>query len=265
MPAQEIGVSVRDPQKAQELARRGVRVRQGDYNDPASLARAFAGASQVLIISANSMGETAIRLNRTAIACAVEAGARHLFYTSHMGAAPDSLFPAMITHAATETALQESGVPFTSLRNGYYASTTLLLLGNAVQTGELIAPEDGPISWTAHADLAEAAAIAMSKGALDGITPALTGSEALDLRDIAAIAAELAGRPIRRVVVSDDAYLERLVTGGMPEAYAHFMIGIFKASRRGEFSRVDPTLAHLIGHPPTTVAGLLRATLLPAG
>src|SRR3954471_17376258 len=47
-PAEEIGVSVRDPAKAQALADRGVRVRRGDYDDAASLAHAFDGAGQIL-------------------------------------------------------------------------------------------------------------------------------------------------------------------------------------------------------------------------
>ena len=33
------------------------------------------------------------------------------------------------------------------------------LLGPAFQTGEVTAPQDGAVSWTTHADLAEAAAI----------------------------------------------------------------------------------------------------------
>lgn len=265
VPANQIGVSVRDPQKAQDLVQRGVRVRQADYNDPASLAHAFEDATQVLVVSANSTGETAIRLNRTAIDAAKQSGAGRILYTSHMGASPTSLFPAMVTHAATEVALQESGVAFTALHNGFYAATTLFMLGDALKTGELLAPEDGPVSWTTHADLAEVAAIALSGQTLDGITPALTSSEALDLAGVAAIASELVQRPIRRVVVSDDTHRASLIAQGMPEAYADVTMGIFKASRRGEFSQVDPTLARLLGRPPLRVWDVLKAALPSAG
>jgi hypothetical protein len=41
----------RDPEKARGLEERGVRVRQGDLDDAATLAHAFEGASQVLIVS----------------------------------------------------------------------------------------------------------------------------------------------------------------------------------------------------------------------
>ncbi len=160
VPAERIGVSVRDLEKARDLEGRGVRVRRGDFDDAASLAHAFEGASRVLIVSVNSHGETAVRQHRAAIEVAKAAGARRILYTSHMGANPASSFAPMVDHAATEAALQDAGVPFTALRNGFYADSAAYLLGAALQTGELAVPEDGPVAWTTPADLAEAAAIA---------------------------------------------------------------------------------------------------------
>jgi NAD(P)H dehydrogenase (quinone) len=54
--AQRVGVSVRDPERAAGLASRGVRVRRDDFAEPASLADAFEGATQVLVISASDTG-----------------------------------------------------------------------------------------------------------------------------------------------------------------------------------------------------------------
>ena len=169
----------------------------------------------------------------------------------------------MVDHAATEAILQEAGVAFTSLRNGFYATTPLWLLGNAIEMGELRAPEDGPVSWTGHADLSEVTAIALSEDVLDGITPALTASEAVDLERVAAIASELTHRAIRRVIVPDDEYRADLVAHGLPEARAEMLLGMFRASRRGEFSRVDPTLARIINRPPTSLREMMKATLPP--
>ncbi|MBA2285734.1 MAG: NAD(P)H-binding protein [Ktedonobacteraceae bacterium] len=265
VPAEQIGVSVQDTEKARDLEKRGVRVRRGDFDDAASLASAFEGASQVLIVSASRTGELAVRLNRTAVDTAKAAGAQRILYTSHMGSNPASPFPPMPTHAAIEVALQESGVAFTALRNGFYASSAAMFLGNAVETGEAIAPEDGPVAWTAHADLARAAAIALAKGGLDGITPALTGSEMLDLAGIAEIVSELTGRPIRRVVVSDDAFRSRLVARGTPEPAIDMLLGFYVASRQGAFAQVNPTLARVIDRPPMPLREVLKAAILPAG
>lgn len=149
VPAGQIGVSVRDPEKARDLEGRGVRVRRGDFDDAASLDHAFEGASQVLIVSSNSSSESAVSQHPTAIDAAKTAGAERILYTSHMGSNPSSPFPPMHNHAGTEEELRESGVAFTFLRNGFYASPTpMMMLGNALETGELAAPEDGPVAWT---------------------------------------------------------------------------------------------------------------------
>ena len=156
----------------------------------------------------------------------------------------------MPDHAATEAMLADSGLAFTALRNGFYASSGRMLLGEALETGELAAPADGPVSWTAHDDLAEAAAIVLTEeGRFEGPTPPLTGSAALDL---AGLAAEALGRPIRRTVLTDAQYQE-----GLPGPVADMLLGLFAASRAGEFAAVDPTLGELLGRPPLTVRDVL--------
>jgi len=134
----------------------------------------------------------------------VAAGAERVLYTSHAGARPDSPFPPMPQHAANEEVLRNCGARFTSLRNGFYASTVPRLLQGAWHTGELRVPEDGPIAWTTHGDLADITALALTSDELDGPTPPLTSPEALTMEQVAALASEAAGRTIRRVVVSDD-------------------------------------------------------------
>ena len=264
LPAGSVGVSVRDPAKVRALERRGVRVRQGDFTDPESLRHAFEGASQVLVVSAATTGEAAMALHRAAIEAAQDAGTRHILYTSHMGADPASLFEPMPDHAATEDLLAASDTPYTALRNGFYAASGLQLMGRALETGALHAPEDGPVSWTDHADLAEAIAIILSEeGRFNGATPPLTAPEALDMADLAQIASELTGREIKRIVVSDDAYRASLVSHGVPEHTAELLVGLFRASRAGAFAAVDPTLGQLLGRPPLSMRTVL-ASRLPA-
>lgn len=263
VPAEQVGVSVREPEQARALQERGVRVRQGEFGDADSLAHAFEGASQVLVVSASALGETAVRLNRMAIEAAKAAGADRVLYTSHMGSNPESAFPPMHTHAATEAALQELGVPFTALRNGFYASSAAFGLRRALETGELGVPEDGPVAWTAHADLAEVAALALDGDDLDGLTPALTGSEEIDMAGIAEIASELTGRLIRRVVVPDADFRADLLAAGLPEPVADLSLGMFVASRQGAFVPADPTLTRLIDREPVSLRDVLKDALPP--
>ncbi|MEO3771094.1 NAD(P)H-binding protein [Micromonospora sp. B9E7] len=260
LPPDAVGVSVRDVDKAAGLAERGVRVRAGDFTEPATLEHAFEGADKVLIVSAAIRGGGALVANRAAIDAAHAAGAKRILYTSHQAASLDSLFAPQATHAATEEHLAGLGVPFTALRNGFYASTLSFSIGTALETGQLVAPADGPVSWTAHADLAEAAAIALTEeGPLDGITPALTAAETLDLEAVAGILTDITGRAVTRIVVSDDQWRATAIERGMPVAAADFTLGMYRAARRGEFTVTDPTLQTLIGRRPTSARSTLEA------
>jgi uncharacterized protein YbjT (DUF2867 family) len=261
VPAEGIAVSVRDPDAAADLAERGVRVRRGDFAEPATLAAAFEGAEQVLVVSVDALGDEARARHRAAVEAAAAAGARRVLYTSHQGARPDSPFAAAPDHAATEDVLAATGVAWTSLADGFYAETVPMLLGDAASTGELRLPADGPVAWTTRADLAAAIARLLVTGAPDGRTAALTGPEALDMDAVAAIAGELTGRPIRRVVVEDAEYRATLVGQGVPGHAADMLVGMFAASRRGDFAPADPTLAELVGRPATSLREFLATAL----
>lgn len=253
VPADRLGVSVRDPRKAQDLADRGVRVRQGSFDDPASLVHSFEGAEQLLLVSLDRTGEECVTGHRTAIDAAVKAGVGRILYTSQMGAAHDSRFQACRDHAQTEDLLQATGLPWTALRNGFYASSALQFLEYARHSGDIALPADGPVVWTGHDDLAEAtAAILTDPGHFEGPTPPLTGPAALDFDTVAEIASQVDGRPFTRTVVPDDAFREQSLAHGAPGPIADLVVSIFAAARNGEFAAVNPTLATLIGREPAT-------------
>lgn len=257
MPADQIAVAVRDPSKAQHFADLGIAIRRGDYADPDSLPSAFDGADQLLLVSAGDPGADAVSLHRTAIEAAVAAGVGRILYTSHQGAAPDNPFGPARDHAATEQLLAESGVAWTSLRNGFYAHSLNWMLGPWRETDVISVPADGPVSWTAREDVAAAAAVVLaSDGAYDGPTT-LTASAAPTFADIAAIASELTGRTIELAVLGQDEWLAAQVAAGQQEFMAHFTLGIYQAADQGFFAGTSPLLQTLLGHEPRTVSQLL--------
>jgi uncharacterized protein YbjT (DUF2867 family) len=215
---------------------------------------------RVLVVSAAIRGGGAFTANSAAIDAAREAGAQRILYTSHQAASPTSLFPPQKVHAATEEHLKRQGVPYTALRNGFYASTLGFYIGAALKTGTLAVPQDGPVSWTAHEDLAEAAAFALTEdGALEGITPPLTAPHTLDFADVAEVLSRITGRTVTRVVMDDNEWTSAAVAGGMPRPAAEFSLTMFGASRNGEFNATDTTLEATIGHPAKTVHEILEA------
>ncbi len=262
--ADRVAVSVRDPEKAADLADEGVTVRRGDFADPATLAIAFQDASQVLVISTDTLGEQGVIQARAAVDAAYHAGASRVLYTSHQAANPQSLFAPALDHAAVEAYLARLGRAYTSLRNGYYMTSLQFHIADAVQTGELLAPADGPVSWTAREDLAEAAAvILLDEDRFDGPTPPLVSGEMVDLGDVATTLSELSAQTIRRVVVDDDDFVARLVKKGTPQHYARLFLGSFHAARRGEFAVTDPALERLIERPPMTIRDFFARAASP--
>ncbi len=257
IPADQIGVSVRDIAKAQRFADRGVRVRRGSYDDPAALLDSFEGADQVLLVSSNDPAADGVSLHRVGIETAVAAGARRILYTSHQHTGLDSPFFPARHHAATEALLADSGVAWTSLRNGFYAHSLDWLLGPWRETGVIAAPADGPVSWTERADEAEAAAVILAgERRFDGPVT-LTASAAVTFDDIAGIASELTGRDIPRVVLDNERWVAEQVASGTPENMARFMLGFYQAARQGRFAGADPLLGDLLGRQPRTVRDLL--------
>jgi uncharacterized protein YbjT (DUF2867 family) len=255
VPAQQVGVSVRDPEKARDFAARGVRVGRGDFTDAASLEQALEGATQVLLISSNAAayGGDTLAQHRVALGAIKGVGARRVVYTSQMAASLTSQFAPAVHHAQTEELLRASGLKWTSLRNGFYASAAIRHLGQAVATGTLRTTPTGKCAWTTHVDLADGAAeVLLQEGRFEGATPPLTAPEAFDFTELCAIASELLGRPIRHDVVTEDQLRAALAAAGAPPQVAAISIGMFRAAHAGEFSATDPTLQQLIGRHPAT-------------
>ncbi len=264
VPAADIGVSVRDPGKAADIASCGVRVRQGDYSDDESLRHAWAGARRLLLVSSNAAatGGDTLAQHATAIRVAQELGVERIFYTSQVSSSPASLFPPGRTHAATEAMLAESGLAWTALRHGFYADSALMMNRRGFDTGSIDVPEDGKVAWVTHDDLAAADARLMTgEPVFDGPTPPLTGTEALDLADLATLAGKILGKPITRTITGEDSMEAKARGAGVPEGTVAVMLGYYRAARSREFETVDPTLAKLLGRPPETMETFLKARL----
>jgi NAD(P)H dehydrogenase (quinone) len=242
----------------------GVRVRKGDFTDPASLRQAFEGARQVMLVSSNARasGGDPLVQHKAAIDAARAVGAQRIVYTSQMAANAASAFPPARDHAATEDMLAQSGLAWTALRHGFYAQSGITLMGEAWTTHVIEAPADGKVAWTTHADLAEAdAAILAEEGRFDGPTPPLTASEALDMADLAAIASDLGPNPVSRKTLTDDEFRSKMAARGLPDGAMNLASGLYGASRNGEFSAIHPALAELLGRAPTGMRTIIAQRL----
>lgn len=260
VPVDQIGATCRDPNKAVDLATLGVSVRRGDFTDPESLSTAFEGASHLLIVSSNARahGGDPLAQHQAAISAAKAAGVERIVYTSQMAASADSAFPPMRDHAATEAMLRECGMSWTALRHGFYGQSGIAMLEAALKAGVLETTQDGPVNWTAHADLADAAALILTQSEREsGPTQPLTGSEAHDFGALADLASSVWRKPIKRQIIADEEMQALLAARGTPAPVVKIVFGLYLAARNGEFSTVDPTLEQLLGRRPISMRELL--------
>jgi NAD(P)H dehydrogenase (quinone) len=107
--ASNIVACVRKPDQANDFVAKGVAVRKGDYDDPEGLAKVFAGADQLLLVSASGIAlQSRVNKHRSAIRAAKAAGVGQVFYTSLLPG-NDSVAYVQRAHIETERSLKDSG------------------------------------------------------------------------------------------------------------------------------------------------------------
>lgn len=264
VPANQVAASTRTPVKAADLAALGVNIRQADFQDAGSLRNAFKDATQILLVSSNAAtyGGDPIAQHSAVIDAAKAAGVKRIVYTSQMAASETSAFPPMHSHATTEKMLAKSGLKWTALRNGFYGLSGIAIINRALESGTLETTKEGKIAWTAHDDLADAAAIILAnEGKFEGPTPPLTSSQAFDFSDLVQIASDLQNKAIQHKIISDDEMRKKLNGFGTPAPVINITLGLYKAAKNNEFATIDPTLEQLLGHAPITMHELMKQEL----
>jgi NAD(P)H dehydrogenase (quinone) len=244
----QIVALVRDPASVADFAAKGVVVRAFDYDAPETLVPALAGVTRLLLISGNAVGSR-VPQHRAVIDAAKAAGVGFLAYTSLLRAQTSTMLLAA-EHKATEDLLAASGVPTALLRNGWYSENYLMSAGPAIEHGVLLGSAgDGVVSAAARADYAEAAAVVLSRG--EAGTYELGGAPGFTHAELAAVLAELSGKPVAYQDVPEADYAKALEGAGLPGPFAAILAD--SDARAGEGALFDDsgTLATLLGRATT--------------
>lgn len=251
--------TTRTPEKLADLAARGVEVRQANFDDPASLAAAFAGVERLLLISTDALDRRTAQ-QKNAVAAAEQAGVKHVLYTSLSNA--QSGLPAMIadSHYATEQALAASTLDWTVLRNNIYTDMFLGSLPRAVASGQLVAATGtGGAGYVTREDCARAAAAALANPPAGRTILDITGPSVVTHADLAQILSELTGRAVTYVPVDVDAIVAGMVGAGLPEPVARVYAGFDTTIAQGSLAVASNDVAELTGQAPQSVADFLTA------
>jgi NAD(P)H dehydrogenase (quinone) len=260
VPAEQIVAAVRDPGKVADLADQGVLVRHADYGNPASLDAAFEGATKVLLISSNELGNR-VSQHRNVIDAAVRAKVGLLAYTSVLHADTSTLSLAA-EHRETEAAVRAAGLPYSLLRNGWYVENYTAGLGGALAHGALAGGAgEGRIAAAARADYAEAAAVVLaSAGAVEQVYE-LAGDQAFTLAELAAEVSRQTGKEIPFHNLPQQEYQEMLLNIGLPAPLAELIADSDAQAAKGALFDSSKALSKLTGHPTITLAAAVKAAL----
>lgn len=258
--ASNLVAAVRNVGKASHLAALGVQVRHADYNDPATLDAAFRGASKILLISSNELGQRATQ-HQNVIDAAKRASVELLAYTSVLRADTSPLALAG-EHRETEAAIRASGLASTFLRNGWYLENYTAHLAPVLARGVVLgSAQQGRVAAAARADYAAAAVAVLLDAARPQQIYELAGEPAFTMAELAAEVARQSGRAVVYTDVPRDAYKAALLGAGVPEGMAELLADSDVGVAQGALDGSGAALRALIGRPATTLAQAVEAGL----
>lgn len=247
--------ATRSPEKLADLTAKGVVTREADFDDAASLEAAFAGVDRLLIISTDALDTPGKRLiqHKAAVAAAVKAKVKHITYTS-MPAPDNSLVTFAPDHLGTESAIKESGIPYTIVRDAWYHDNYLHSMPHNLQTGKwFTSAGDGKIATISRDDCALAIASVLAAGISASATYTVTGKQSLTPKEIAAIATEATGKPLEVVTVTDEQLGQGIRGAGLPGFVADMLVSADANTRAGKFDIVTDDFAKLTGKQPQSL------------
>ena len=248
VPAAQLVATVRNPDKAKDLAELGVQVRQADYGQPETWAEALRGVEKLLLISSSEIGQRAAQ-HRNVIEAAGRAGIKFLAYTSVLHA-DTSVLGLAEEHRQTEAMIRAADIPFALLRNGWYTENYAAGVPAVLAHGALFGCAGvGRISAAARADYAEAAARVLTADDQAGKVYELAGDSAFNLAELAAEIGRVAGREIGYVNQSEAEYKSLLLGAGLPEPVAELLANSESGAAKRALFDDSGQLSRLIGRP----------------
>lgn len=216
--AADLILITRSPDKLADRVGQGCTVRYGDFDKPETLAEAVQGAEKMLLISGTRVGARVVQ-HKAAIDAAAAAGVKHIAYTSFIGI-DDPANPAEVRHdhIETERLIRASGMAWTMLRDAHYADAMILMAGPGVmQSGQWVSNAGEGLEAMVWRDdcIASAAAVLLGEGH-EGQVYNITGPQLQTFREVAAIMAEVTGRPVAYVSTTDEEQYAMFDAMGIP-------------------------------------------------
>src|ERR1700688_2099098 len=243
-------------------APKGFEVAIGDLLDPISVQKALHGVDKLYLLNAVAPDELTQGL--IAYDLAKKLKLKQIVYHSVFKVEQFKDVPHFASKLTIESALHEFNLPFTIIRPNYFYQNDVSLKDVLTKAGMYPMPIGTPgVSAVDTRDIAEAAAIALTRDGHLGKTYNLNGPEVLSGEKIASIWSELLGKEIRYPGENLDSFEEQMRQSA-PSWSAFDIRMMFQGYLERGFAAEDgdiETLTQLLGHPPRRYKDFAKETV----
>src|SRR5882672_12178825 len=214
----------------------------------------------LVIIPALEPGKRAAH-NVAAIDAAVRAGVKHIVFMSAAGARQDEEPALSASYWRGEQHLIATAPAWTILRMNFYAEGLVQQAQASLDQGVLTGLAENRVAFVARDDVAAAAAgILIGDGHAGAIYNA-TGPERLSGAQRAALVAEITGRPLAFLAITEKQLRAGLMQAGLPAGVVNTVISIQASFAAGAFDIVTGDVERLGGRPPKPLRDVLAGAL----
>jgi uncharacterized protein YbjT (DUF2867 family) len=225
---------------------REVDVVQGDLTVPESLEPGLDGIDAIFLVWTASDATVPAALARMATR------ARRIVFLSNMtvrDGVEEQNYPVTALHARIERLIAASGVSWTFLRPGAFATNALIWWAPQIRAGDAVRwPYAGAVMSPIHErDIAAVAVRALSEEGHAGAKYILTGPQSLSLGDQVRIIGEAIGRPLRFEEIPPQT-ARREMAAVVSAPFADMLLDAFAAAV-GKPAMVTSTVAEVTGAP----------------
>ena len=249
VPASDLVGLARDPARAVDLTAKGIEIRQGDYFDREELVRAFEGIGKVMLVSATAFTDRNTQ-HENVINAAKHAGVGQIVYMPIIKKAGSDFNMPQVTEEDdfVEKSLKASDLVYTLVRHPPFLENIQNYAGgHPLQNGVLAPTGSGRAAYASREDLAEAHAVVLSESGHEYKDYALYGGPAVSFADIAQFLSDISGKPVPFNAISDRDYVAQLMSLGLPEPAASFMLKWVQGVNAGEWDGQSRDLENLLG------------------
>jgi uncharacterized protein YbjT (DUF2867 family) len=237
----------RDPERARGVLPAAAAIVPFDLERPATFGDALQGVERVFLM-ARPGDEHADHLAFPLIEAMERHGVRHVVDLSALGAEARPSFALR----KIEQRLEASPMTFTHLRPNFFMQlfTSGSLLA-AVRASAIRVPAAlAKVSWIDARDVAAAAAAVLVAGKVHaGKAYTLTGPQALDHAEIAAMIHQACGRAVSYEAISEEEARRVLAQVGFPAPWVERLIGFYRLVRDELAAPVSSAVQDLTGRP----------------